>query len=150
MIYHATIRKRSPYIIPESKIYSSPWKWDGLFPPRVDFWFPGSADPPSRCACHDNPHAPVALHPRSELPHARPGRDSAPFCKTRRSIVETYPPVNKHSNGKSPSWIGNTSSNGGFSMAMLDYWSVVETNGSVKINMYISNSCNVLSSSCKK
>ena len=35
-----------------------------------------------------------------------------------------YPPVNKHSNGKSPSWIGNTSSNGGFSIAMLDYWSV--------------------------
>ena len=35
-----------------------------------------------------------------------------------------YPPVNKHSNGKSPSWIGNTSSNGGFSMAMLDYRSV--------------------------
>ena len=32
-----------------------------------------------------------------------------------------YPPVNKHSNGKSPSWIGNTSSNGGFSIAMLDY-----------------------------
>ena len=31
-----------------------------------------------------------------------------------------YPPVNKHSNGKSPSWIGNTSSNGGFSIAMLD------------------------------
>ena len=34
---------------------------------------------------------------------------------------ESYPPVNKHSNGKSPSWIGNTSSNGGFSIAMLDY-----------------------------
>ena len=33
----------------------------------------------------------------------------------------SYPPVNKHSNGKSPSWIGNTSSNGGFSIAMLDY-----------------------------
>ena len=32
-----------------------------------------------------------------------------------------YPPVNKHSNGKSPSWIGNTSSNGGCSIAMLDY-----------------------------
>ena len=32
-----------------------------------------------------------------------------------------YPPVNKHSNGKSPSWVGNTSSNGGFSIAMLDY-----------------------------
>ena len=36
-----------------------------------------------------------------------------------------YPPVNKHSNGKSPSWIGNTSSNGGFSIAMLDYRRVV-------------------------
>ena len=36
-----------------------------------------------------------------------------------------YPPVNKHSNGKSSSWIGNTSSNGGFSIAMLDYRSVV-------------------------
>ena len=36
----------------------------------------------------------------------------------------TYPPVNKHSNGKSPSWIGTTSSNGGFSIAMLDYRSV--------------------------
>ena len=35
-----------------------------------------------------------------------------------------YPPVNKHSNGKSPSWIGNTSSHGGFSIAMLDYRSV--------------------------
>ena len=29
------------------------------------------------------------------------------------SFRECYPPVNKHSNGKSPSWIGNTSSNGG-------------------------------------
>ena len=38
--------------------------------------------------------------------------------------VTIYPPVNKHSNGKSPSWIGNTSSNGGFSIAMLDYRSV--------------------------
>ena len=36
-----------------------------------------------------------------------------------------YPPVNKHSNGKSPSWIGNTSSNGGFSISMLDYRSVL-------------------------
>ena len=33
----------------------------------------------------------------------------------------TYPQVNKHSNGKSPFSIGNTSSNGGFSIAMLDY-----------------------------
>ena len=40
------------------------------------------------------------------------------------SQVGWYPPVNKHSNGKSPSWIGNTSSNGGFSIAMLDYRSV--------------------------
>ena len=31
-----------------------------------------------------------------------------------------YPPVNKHNNGKSPFSIGNTSSNGGFSIAMLD------------------------------
>ena len=38
-----------------------------------------------------------------------------------------YPPVNKPSNGKSPSWIGNTSSNGGFSIAMLDYRSVIVT-----------------------
>ena len=40
--------------------------------------------------------------------------------------VYKYPPVNKDSNGKSPSWIGNTSSNGGFSIAMLDYRSVGE------------------------
>ena len=40
------------------------------------------------------------------------------------SIDLNYPPVNKHSNGKSPSWIGNTSSNGGFYIAMLDYRSV--------------------------
>ena len=37
----------------------------------------------------------------------------------------SYPLVNKHSNGKSPSWIGNTSSNGGFFIAMLDYRSVL-------------------------
>ena len=35
--------------------------------------------------------------------------------------MSCYPPANKHSNGKSPSWIGNTSSNGGLSIAMLDY-----------------------------
>ena len=40
-----------------------------------------------------------------------------------------YPPVNKHSNGKSPSWIGNTSSNGGFSIAMLDYRRVTKNKG---------------------
>ena len=39
-------------------------------------------------------------------------------------VWKSYPPVNKHSNGKSLSWIGNTSSNGGFSIAMLDYRSV--------------------------
>ena len=32
-----------------------------------------------------------------------------------------YPPVNKHRKGKSPSWIGNTSSNSRFSIAMLDF-----------------------------
>ena len=40
-------------------------------------------------------------------------------------IAIDYPPVNKHSNGKYPSWIGNTSSNGGFSIAMFNYRSVV-------------------------
>jgi len=35
-----------------------------------------------------------------------------------------YPPVNKHSNGISPCSTGNTSSIGGFSIAMLDYRSV--------------------------
>ena len=62
-------------------------------PAKGRFFFPGSTDPPSLCACHDNLHAPVALHPRSELPHARPGRDSAPFCKTMKvdsgNVVET-------------------------------------------------------------
>ena len=42
-----------------------------------------------------------------------------------RGSLRNYPPVNKHSNGKSPSWKGNTSSNGGFSIAMLDYRSVL-------------------------
>ena len=32
-----------------------------------------------------------------------------------------YTPVIKHSNGKSPVSIGNTSSKGSFSVAMLDY-----------------------------
>ena len=32
-----------------------------------------------------------------------------------------YTPVIKHSNGKSPFSIGNTSSKGSFSIAMLDY-----------------------------
>ena len=40
-------------------------------------------------------------------------------------IAIDHPPVNKHSNGKFPSWIGNTSSNGGFSIAMFNYRSVV-------------------------
>ena len=40
------------------------------------------------------------------------------------SVKKRYPPVNKHGNGKSPSSIGNTSSNGGFSIAMLVYLSV--------------------------
>ena len=35
-----------------------------------------------------------------------------------------YPPVNKHSNGKSPFSIGNTSTKGPFSIAMLVYQSV--------------------------
>ena len=43
----------------------------------------------------------------------------------QRKLNWIYPLVNKHSNGKSPSWIGNTSSNGGFSIAMLDYRRVI-------------------------
>ena len=43
------------------------------------------------------------------------------YCNGTKKSIFCYPPVNKHSNGKSPSWIGNTSSNGGFSIAMLDY-----------------------------
>ena len=49
------------------------------------------------------------------------------FRGENKNICETttYPPVNKHSNGKSPFLIGNTSWNGGFYIAMLDYRSVV-------------------------
>ncbi len=36
-----------------------------------------------------------------------------------------YTPVIKHSNGKSPFSIGNTSSKGSFSIAMLDYQRVI-------------------------
>ena len=36
-------------------------------------------------------------------------------------LIYVYPPVNKHSNGKSPFSIGNTSSKGLFSIAMLVY-----------------------------
>ena len=38
-----------------------------------------------------------------------------------QAFFTSYPPVNKHSNGKSPSRIENTSSNGGFFIALLDY-----------------------------
>ena len=37
------------------------------------------------------------------------------------NLISVYPPVNKHSNGKSPFSIGNTSSKGLFSTAMLVY-----------------------------
>ena len=36
-----------------------------------------------------------------------------------------YTPVIKHSNGKSPFSIGNTSSKGSFSIAMFDYQRVI-------------------------
>ena len=42
-------------------------------------------------------------------------------CQSRAKSWEIYPPVNKHSNGKSPFSIGNTSSKGLFSIAMLVY-----------------------------
>ena len=54
----------------------------------------------------------------------RKNLQSVEFSGEKTTLENTYPPVNKHSNGNSPSWIGNTSSNGGFSIAMLDYRSV--------------------------
>ena len=39
-------------------------------------------------------------------------------------FTDRYTPVIKHSNGKSPFSIGNTSSKGPFPIAMLDYRSV--------------------------
>ena len=51
--------------------------------------------------------------------------DLQPFDWFTPSQKGVYIYIYKHSNGKSPSWIGNTSSNGGFSIAMLDYRSVL-------------------------
>ena len=51
--------------------------------------------------------------------HTTRSRDLILRCDSE--ISNSYPLVNKHSNGKSPSWIGNTSSKGGCSIAMLDY-----------------------------
>ena len=42
-------------------------------------------------------------------------------------VMGIYTPVIKHSNGKSPFSIGNTSSKGSFSIAMLDYQRVLKT-----------------------
>ena len=72
------------------------------------------------------------------LPQKSPGRPLPNFAQDPRGSLAKpvlprnimwgsfyyYLPANKHSNGKSPSWIGNTSSNGGFSIAVLDYRSV--------------------------
>ena len=52
-------------------------------------------------------------------------------------VWNIYPPVNKHSNGKSPSWIGHTSSNGGFSIALLDCRSVPTFTINLSRNGYI-------------
>jgi len=58
-----------------------------------------------------------------------------------KGLQPTYPPVNKHSNGTSPSGIGNTSSNGGFSIAMLDYGLV---------NTHLKAMCSSKVASCSK
>ena len=63
-------------------------------------------------------------------------------------LQPTYPPVNKHSNGKSPSGIGNTSSNGGFSIAMLDYRSVANFGG--LFNTHLKAMCSSKVASCSK
>ena len=52
----------------------------------------------------------------------------------RETMSETFPkmiytPVIKHSNGKSPFSIGNTSSKGSFSIAMFDYQRVAMSFG---------------------
>ena len=67
------------------------------------------------------PQAWVLYHPISTPYQKNDG--SSMMC--HHPTKTGYPPVNKHSNGKSPSWIGNTSSNDGFSIAMLDYRSVL-------------------------
>ena len=54
----------------------------------------------------------------------KPGRFVRLNYLKYQHIKNTYPLVNQHSRGKSPFSIGNTSSNGGFSIAMLDYRSV--------------------------
>ena len=43
-----------------------------------------------------------------------------PDLRNLEVLWNMYPPVNKHSNGKSPFWIGNTSSNGGCSISMCN------------------------------
>ena len=53
-------------------------------------------------------------------------RQIAPKQRTKTDRNISYPPVNEHGNGNSPFPIGNTSSNGGFSIAMLVYRRVPE------------------------
>ena len=60
------------------------------------------------------------------------GKTGKTICQSTKSI---YPPVNKHSNGTSPFSIGNTSSNGGFSIAMLDYRRVYVSMGCLNFTL---------------
>jgi len=45
-----------------------------------------------------------------------------PLPEWRETRVKSYPPINEHGNGKSTFYVGNTSSNGPFPIAMLVYW----------------------------
>ena len=51
--------------------------------------------------------------------------------KIKKQKTKGYPLVNQHSNGKPPFSIGDTSSNGGFPIAMLVYRSVLTQNNHV-------------------
>ena len=80
------------------------------------------------------------FQPHDEAPTIS-GNHTMPKRLARLQVqLHCCPPVNKHSNGKSPSWIGNTSSNGGFSIAMLDYRSVPLKFNSSPLKSYLANS----------
>ena len=67
------------------------------------------------------PFSPPFTPPQEPLPS-----DSLPHKAPENGIHhELYPLVNQHSNGISPCLTGNASSNGPFSIAMLDHRSVI-------------------------
>ena len=49
----------------------------------------------------------------------------AAYLRGHAMLHRNYTPENQHDIGKSPCSIGNTSSNGGFSIVMLVFWGVI-------------------------